>query len=77
MPDYAKINCCLQKVKPSILNLFLIFVFTVDFNSLLISESFGPAPNTFSSDDSCLLVSNFIVYDGKKQNQSANYKKIY
>ena len=34
-----------------------------EINSLLISESLGPTPNTFRSDDSCLLLSNFIVYD--------------
>ena len=46
-------------------------------NSLLISESFGPTPNTFRSDDFCLLLSNFIVKIGEKQNQSANYKNLF
>ena len=44
--------------------------------SLLIFESFGPTPNTFRSDDSCLLLSNFIVKIGEKQNQSATYKNL-
>ena len=41
----------------------MIYITPLELNSFLISESFGPTPNTFRSDYSCLLLSNFIDYD--------------